>query len=189
VGRAAELIVLAHRRHYLRHGETRAERVWKARWDAVLVEPDDAFCVDRNRQLLSGAKELIDLLPDKLQKKARRLTQRIDGADKKLAQIEEMIRLYLPFMYESFHVFESRALDRTVPVEVELRFEPQSLDWRKYWIEVHIPGLRRWAFPLIEGKKPERYRPQHPVRVASVPPEPIVRAPRVRSPLAETSES
>jgi len=31
----------------------------------------------------------------------------------------------------------------------ERRFEPETLDWRKYWLEVHMPGLRRWAFPLI----------------------------------------
>ena len=43
-------------------------------------------------------------------------------------------------------------------------FEPESLEWRSYWLDVHIPGLRRWAFPLIEGKKPERYRPLYPVR-------------------------
>ena len=166
VGRAAELIVLAHRRHYLRSGESRTERVWKSRWDAVLVEPDDMFAVHRNRALLSGVREALELLPEKLRAKAHKVSNRIDRADAKLAQIEEMIRLYLPFMYESFYVFESRALQRTPALEVGFRFEPETLDWRKYWIEVHLPGLRRWAFPLIEGKRPERNRPAHPVRIA-----------------------
>lgn len=165
VGRAAELIVLAHRRHYRGSERSLRERVFKSRWDAVLVEPDDAFAVQRNRALLAGALEAIDLLPDKLLAKARRLKDRIDRSDKKLAQIEAMIGLYLPFMYESFYVFECKAIGQTPAVESEFRFEPESLDWRKYWIEVHIPGLRRWAFPLIEGKRPERYRPRFAVRI------------------------
>ena len=167
VGRAAELIVLAHRRHYMRQGQSRTERVWKSRFDAVLVEPDSLFSVDRNRALLSGVREALDMLPQKLRAKTLKTTQRIDRVDAKLAQIEQMVRLYLPFMYESFYVFHSRALQRTPALEPGFRFEPESIDWRKYWIEVHIPGLRRWAFPLIEGKRPERYRPEYPVRIAA----------------------
>jgi long-chain acyl-CoA synthetase len=166
VGRAAELIVLAHRRHYLREGQSRAERVWKARWDAVLVEPDDPFTVERNRGLLSAARDALDLLPEKLRAKTQKVVHRLDRADSKLAQIEQMIRLYLPFMYESFYVFRSRALQNTPAAEPGFRFDPESIEWRTYWIEVHLPGLRRWAFPLIEGKRPERYRPEHPVRIA-----------------------
>jgi long-chain acyl-CoA synthetase len=168
VGRAAELIVLAHRRYHREPGRTRSERIFKSRWDSILVEPDNAFAVQRNRALLAGAREVVELLPRKLERRTRKLLSRIDGADKKLAQIEQMIRLYLPFMYEGFYVFECAALARTPALEPEFRFEPECIDWRKYWIEVHMPGLRRWAFPLIEGKRPERYKPQHPVRL---PPE------------------
>jgi long-chain acyl-CoA synthetase len=164
------LIVLAHRRHFRQPGNERNERIFKSRWDAVLVEPDTIFGVGRNRALLDGAREAIALLPDKIERKAKRLRDRLDRSDKKLAQIEEMIRLYLPFMYESFYVFQARALHATPALEPELRFAPERIDWRKYWIEVHVPGLRRWAFPLIEGKRPERYRPDHPVRLPTALP-------------------
>jgi long-chain acyl-CoA synthetase len=175
VGRAAELIVLAHRRYYRSEGRTRNERILKSRWDSVLVEPDDLFSVERNRSLLAGARELLGLLPDKLEHRTRKLVERLDKADKKLQQIERMVELYLPFMYESFHVFECKAISRTPAVEPELRFEPEAIEWRKYWIEVHMPGLRRWAFPLIEGKKPERYRPRYPVQLP--PPHTVAEAP------------
>ena len=75
-------------------------------------------------------------------------------------------------MYESFYVFECRALDRIRPVEGEFAFDPERIDWRRYWIDVHVPGLRIWAFPLIEGKRPPRDRAEHPARFsepASVP--------------------
>jgi hypothetical protein len=62
-----------------------------------------------------------------------------------------------------------------IPDGVEWRFEPERIDWRRYWLDVHMPGLRRWAFPLIEGKRPERYKPLHPVKL-SVPPPPLAQA-------------
>jgi len=164
VGRAADLIVLAHRKHYRTRGD-RTERVWKSRFDAVLVEPDHWFSVRHNRSVLHGVRDLISLLPDKLEARAQGLSARLSASDKKLAQIEEMVRLYLPFMYESFYVFESRALGCTPAIEPAFRFEPQLIDWYHYWVDVHVPGLRRWAFPLIEGKRPERYRPSHRVRL------------------------
>jgi hypothetical protein len=167
VGRAAELIVLAHRRYYRGAGRSRMERVFKSRCDAVLVEPDAAFAVERNRALLSGVREALELLPEKLQKYTGKAVRRIDQVDSKLAQIEKMVRLYLPFMYEGYYEFECRALSRTPALEPEFRFEPETLDWRNYWLEVHMPGLRRWAFPLIEGKRPERHRPLYPVRFES----------------------
>jgi thioester reductase-like protein len=181
VGRAAELIVLAHRKYFRNQGD-RTERVWKSRFDAVLVEPDHWFSVQRNRGLLDLGREALDLLPDKLQRKTRRLSQRLESSDKKLAQIEEMVRLYLPFMYESFYVFECKALGATPAVEPLFRFEPEALDWRGYWVDIHVPGLRRWAFPLIEGKRPERHRPQHPVRLPA-PPEPLPDAAKATRPV------
>jgi long-chain acyl-CoA synthetase len=75
----------------------------------------------------------------------------------------------MPFMYESFYVFESKALQTHPPVETELDFRPEGIDWRSYWLDVHMPGLRRWAFPLIDGKRPERYRSEYPVRLSAPP--------------------
>ena len=85
--------------------------------------------------------------------------------DSTLAQIEELVEHYLPFMYESFYVFVADAINRARVVEPEFRFEPEKMDWRSYWLDVHMPGRRRWAFPLIEGKRPEKYRAAHPVRL------------------------
>jgi long-chain acyl-CoA synthetase len=169
VGRAAELIVLSHRRHLRERHRTRAERLVKSRWDAVLVEPENAWSVQNSRSLVRGVQEAVELLPDKLRAKLERFVGRTEEIDDKLAQIQKLVELYLPFMYESFYVFESKALDAHPPVERELAFEPERIDWRKYWLDVHMPGLRRWAFPLIEGKRPERYRSEHPVRLSQMP--------------------
>jgi thioester reductase-like protein len=171
VGRAAELIVLSHRRHYRQRNQSRSERVLKSRWDAVLREPDNPLGVRASRAFVHGVEEALELLPDKLRKKIDRVSRRLREMDSDLAQIEKLVDLYLPFMYESFYVFESRALDAHPPLEPEFRFEPEKLDWRRYWLDIHMPGLRRWAFPLIEGRRPERYRCEHAVRLASNAPQ------------------
>jgi nucleoside-diphosphate-sugar epimerase len=165
VGRAAELIVLSHRRHMRQRNQSRTERVVKSRWDAILVEPDNPFGAKASRAFLQTALDAIELLPDKLRAKSERLVKRLRDADDDFAQIEKLVNLYLPFMYESFYVFVARALDVHPPLEPEFVFRPEQLDWRSYWLDVHMPGLRRWAFPLIEGRRPERYRSPHAVRL------------------------
>ena len=40
-------------------------------------------------------------------------------------------------------------------VEEERRdfgYDTRSLDWWNYWINIHIPALRKWTYPLIEGR-------------------------------------
>jgi hypothetical protein len=71
----------------------------------------------------------------------------------------------MPFMYDSFYVFKSNASDQHPVVEPEFDWGPARFDWRKYWLDIEMPGLRRWAFPLIEGKRPERYRAEHTIRL------------------------
>jgi hypothetical protein len=34
-------------------------------------------------------------------------------------------------------------------------YDPSLIDWWDYWINIHIPALRRWCYPLIEGRAPE----------------------------------
>ena len=34
-------------------------------------------------------------------------------------------------------------------------YDTRSIDWWEYWIDIHIPALRRWTYPLIEGRPVE----------------------------------
>ncbi len=27
-----------------------------------------------------------------------------------------------------------------------------AIDWWEFWINIHVPALRRWTYPLIEGR-------------------------------------
>jgi hypothetical protein len=58
--------------------------------------------------------------------------------------------------------------DVLVGLELEesfFHYEPRNLDWRRYWIDQHVPGLRRWSFPVFDNKKVELYVPKEPVRL------------------------
>lgn len=171
VGRAAELITLAHRQYHRKRERSRTDRILKSRWDANLVDRDHLLGVEVMRDVTHGALEMLDLLPAKVRRKFRRFENRVNDVDGKLADIEHMVTLYMPFMYENYYVFESKSVSAFDVVEEPFRFEPETqIDWRDYWLNVHIPGLRRWAFPLIEGRRPERYRA--PCRVTLPPPAP-----------------
>jgi len=57
-------------------------------------------------------------------------------------------------------VFESQnvqLLSAALPPEEQAAFgyDPSAVDWWDYWINIHIPALRRWVYPLIEGRPME----------------------------------
>jgi hypothetical protein len=53
------------------------------------------------------------------------------------------------------------------PEEKEIfGYDTAGLDWWEYWIDIHIPALRRWTYPLIEGRPLEARTP----RVLQMPP-------------------
>lgn len=171
VGRAAELIALSHRRHYRERERGRKDRVVKSRWDAVLVHPDHLFGVQGVTNGAQFVRDVLEILPDKLRDKVAKVERKLDDLDGKLADIRKMVELYMPFMYDGAYVFESKAIDRHPALDEDFAFAPEKLDWRDYWLNIHMPGLRRYAFPLIEGKRPERYRALHR---ATLPPAPTI---------------
>lgn len=80
-----------------------------------------------------------------------------DNVDK----VIEIFDLFMPFIWENKYVFrtdQTRSLfarmneaDRSL-----LPFDPEGLDWRHYWLEIHLPGLEKWVFPDLEPTGPKR---------------------------------
>ena len=69
----------------------------------------------------------------------------------------EVIDLYEPFILHNDHTFEAdrvELLSAALPPEDRGAFgyDASHIDWTDYWLHVHIPALRRWSFPLIEGR-------------------------------------
>jgi hypothetical protein len=74
--------------------------------------------------------------------------------------VQKVIELYEPFILDNDYFFAAdhiKALAESLPDEETQTFgyDVSSIDWYDYWIDLHVPALRRWTYPLIEGRRPE----------------------------------
>src|SRR5258708_40006159 len=79
--------------------------------------------------------------------------------ERDLARVEKLIELYEPFILHNEQVFDAdnvQLLSASLPEDerTAFRYDPSSIDWWEYWINIHIPALRRWGFPLLQGRAP-----------------------------------
>lgn len=103
-----------------------------------------------------------ELLPGEAGQRAQALGRQAELAARKLERLEEVVETFRPFLLE--HDLEldtsgARALSARLP-EAEraaCAWEPGAIDWREYWTAVHLPGLRRWVFPALTGRRGERW--------------------------------
>ncbi|MGH7664294.1 MAG: AMP-binding protein [Gemmatimonadaceae bacterium] len=81
-------------------------------------------------------------------------------------EAQKVFEMFRPFIVENSYVFGARNVRRLMsrirPEERPLlRWQPESIDWFGYWLDVHVPGLDRWVFPKLEEelrvRPPRRY--------------------------------
>ncbi len=172
--RIFELSALAHRKHLRLHGATKARRVLLSRWDIKISTPEGLLSVRNIRRVVHQVNRFLrhglpTKIPREVREKADELAHDGENAERRLRQIEDVMDLFQPFIHDHDFTFECRAL-REVPIrDPEFRFDPASIDWRRYWMDVHMPGLRRWCFPEYEGKERESYEAPHPVTLVGAP--------------------
>jgi hypothetical protein len=73
--------------------------------------------------------------------------------------------LFEPFILLHEHDFAAENIEKLsyalVTEEQEtFGYDTRGLDWWEYWINIHIPALRRWTYPLIEGRPLEARPPR-----------------------------
>jgi long-chain acyl-CoA synthetase len=79
------------------------------------------------------------------------------------AGAEMVMRAFLPFTSEldyRFRCDHTRSLwDRCVDEDRhKVTYTPHELEWRDYWREAHVPGLKKWVFPHLEARLFKRPR-------------------------------
>ncbi len=149
--RAVELTGLAHRKHYM---EQRGYRSWwKARMDAIPVSKRryQTLSAPSHKAILRGLRRLFAATP---------LKSQLVRAERAVGRIAKLVEIYEPFILHNEHVFEAeniRVLSAALPAEERAAFayEADGYDWHRYWVDVHIPAMRRWCYPLIEGRSLE----------------------------------
>src|SRR5438552_10115913 len=84
-----------------------------------------------------------------------RADQALEGVDRQLAQLEMTWDLFLPFVAGERFIFQckhTRQLWAQLSEDdrAKLPWDPEAIDWRTYWMEVHMRGLEEWVFPGLE---------------------------------------
>src|SRR5437899_2352309 len=157
MGRSIELTGLAHRKHY-RSSQT-IENWLKVKFETIPVSKQryERLSIPMQKAVVSGINRVAATLRLKKAPFAK--------AERDLIRAQKLIELYEPFILHNEHVFEcenARLLSAALPPgERELfDFTPEAVDWWDYWINVHIPALRRWCYPLMEGRPLEAREPR-----------------------------
>jgi thioester reductase-like protein len=157
MGRSIELTGLAHRKHYR---TTNGIDSWlKVKFESIPVSKQryERLSIPMQKAVVSRINRAAVSLHMKKPPLAR--------TERDLIRAQKLIELYEPFILHNEHVFEcenARLLSAMLPPEERPLFDfaPESIDWWDYWINVHIPALRRWCYPLMEGRPLESREPR-----------------------------
>ncbi len=162
MGRSIELTSLAHRKHY--RAQEGLESWLRLRFDAIPVSKTryNRMSAPAQKAIVKSIQAIMSPLP---LKKAP-----LVKAERNLERVEKLIELFEPFILLNEHDFAAENVEKLsyalVAEERELfGYNTRGLDWWDYWINVHIPALRRWTYPLIEGR-PLEARPPRSLQLA-----------------------
>ena len=155
MGRSIELTSLAHRKHY--RAQEGLESWLRLRFDAITVSKTryQRMSAPAQKAIVKSIQRIMSPLPLKKTPLAK--------AERNLERLEKLIELFEPFILFNEHDFAADNVEKLSHALVEeereeFGYKARLLDWWDYWINVHIPALRKWTYPLIEGR-PLEVRP------------------------------
>ncbi len=150
--RTIELTGLAHRKHYRAQDDFNQRLL--AYFDTIPVSKEryQKLSAPAQKQIVQALQRILSPLPMMRSPLVRR--------ERDLDRVEKIIELYEPFILHNEYVFEARnveLLSAALPEEERAAFgyDANYIDWWDYWINVHIPALRKWSYPIIEGRPVE----------------------------------
>jgi hypothetical protein len=161
--RSIELTSLAHRKHYR---ALEGMEYWlRLRFDAIPVSKEryNRMSAPAQRAIIKSIQRVAAPFPFKKAPLAK--------ADRNLEKVEKLIELFEPFILLNEHDFVAENVEKLsfalVPEDKQLfGYDTASIDWWDYWINIHIPALRKWTYPLIEGR-PLEARPARNLQAAN----------------------
>jgi thioester reductase-like protein len=164
MGRSIELTSLGHRRHY--RAQEGLEYWLRLRMDAIPVSKEryQRMSAPAQKMIIKSIQRVMAPLPSAMKKPLAK-------TERNLERVEKLVELFEPFILQNEHDFVADNVEKLsqalTPEEREIfGYDTAGLDWWEYWIDIHIPALRRWTYPLIEGRPLEAREP----RVLQMPP-------------------
>ncbi len=152
--RLVELTALSNRREHRKDGGT-------MRWlgphlEAVVVSQSTYDLASSTvPKILKQAAAFARSVVGDENRRAKNIESAIDKFKENTDLARELVEVYRPYIQElvyTFHASNIRALYASLePVDAERHpFRPDLIDWRDYWINIHLPGLRRHIFPQLD---------------------------------------
>ncbi|MBX7193950.1 MAG: SDR family oxidoreductase [Sandaracinaceae bacterium] len=172
-GRAVDLTSLVRRREYARSDDP-FERLVLRHLDSVVHDrgADEDPWLPAAKKLTRGVRDLFSSfkaehhLPTSVRERwgaeitkfAQKQAKEWGSASRTIGQVAEMLRMYQPFVFDNDLELDTshvrRATERLGPEERALfGWDLASLDWRDYWMNVHVPGLDKWSLPILRGER------------------------------------
>lgn len=149
--RSIELTSLAHRKHY--RAQEGLEYWLRLRFDAIPVSKEryERMSAPAQKLIIKSIQRIMAPLP---------LRKPLARAERSLERVETLIQLFEPFILLNEHDFVAENIEKLSYALVgdekaDFAYDTRSLDWWEYWINIHIPALRKWTYPLIEGRSLE----------------------------------
>ncbi|MBV8774899.1 MAG: AMP-binding protein, partial [Deltaproteobacteria bacterium] len=95
---------------------------------------------------------------------ARKLEQRITRISGNTQLARSLVEVYRPYIQELVYTFHGRNIRELYRMLVSTDaaqhpFQPEKIDWNDYWLNTHLPGLRRHIFPQLDLHMRGRARP------------------------------
>jgi len=156
MGRSIELTSLGHRRHY--RAQEGLEYWLRLRLDAIPVSKAryNRMSAPAQRMIVKSIQTIMSPLTMK---------KPLAKTERNLERVEKLIQLFEPFILHNEHDFIADNVEKLSqalsPEERDIfGYHTAGLDWYEYWIDIHIPALRRWTYPLIEGRPLEARAPR-----------------------------
>src|SRR5438552_6503320 len=85
----------------------------------------------------------------------KRMKQTVDRVEEQTREAKEAFEMFLSFTVENVYVFRAdniRALFARIREDEQqlLTWNPEDFDWYDYWLNIHMPGLKKWVLPTLE---------------------------------------
>jgi long-chain acyl-CoA synthetase len=152
--RLVELTALSNRREHRK--DTGTMRWLGPHLEAVVVSQGTYdLASDRLPQILKQAAAFARSVVGEENQRAKKIESGIDKFKENTELARELVEVYRPYIQQltyTFHASNIRALYASLkPPDAEHHpFRPDLIDWRDYWINTHLPGLRRHIFPQLD---------------------------------------
>ncbi len=77
---------------------------------------------------------------------------------RQIRQQEVTLDKFLPFMFHNSFIFETRNIRDAARMLTKedlkrLEWDPKTIDWADYWVNIHTKGIEKWIRPVFTGKE------------------------------------